>query len=228
MVRKSLLAVLALALIGLVVAGCGGGSSKPKAPPAPSDAQQVQSQVAAFFASSGPSGCNFLSQTYIANNYGGSLQNCQSQLQSSQSEPIQTAQQVQITGPTTATSTFWTQFHHDQMSVVKSNGKWLMDNLTSLDKRDVHTVVNQWEGAVGSATCNYYSQGFLQRVYNGSLTDCQQKHANDQAAPSPTNQDISVTNDGHATDTFQSGDKTFQLHLILKGQTWQIDDVTQH
>jgi serine/threonine protein kinase len=223
--------VLALVVVGVVVAvlaSSGGKKHHPVSPVAKTspDVALVRNAVNGWYNTSGSGACQYLSPANVQAVYGG-YAGCQKQLAGATATPVSGPQKVQVTGTLATDSGFTWEGHPMKITLVKQNGRWLIDTIDDADYDAIQTTVSNWDQTNGPDTCNFFTQHYLQNAYNGSLSQCQSQNASFSPSGIQGSQNINETSATQATDqvTLKNGKKV-QFSLVKQtDDKWLIDDI---
>jgi predicted Ser/Thr protein kinase len=223
--RKPWIAVLvglgALAVAGVVVVlVLGGGSS------GPTSKQLVKRVVARYWNASGSKACDYLSPRELSFEYGG-LAGCRKATANFLPSPIGGAQHISVTG-TNATDSATVSGHPWKLTLVKEDGRWLIDSRLNLDSVAIIKLGNSWAEASGPRVCDLYSPSNIKTHY-GSLSSCQASYKNEIASTVQGNQSITFQSASHATDYFKVSGLGLLKMLAAKqpSGSWLIDFITK-
>jgi hypothetical protein len=216
-------AVAAAAAIVVVVASGG----KPKTV---NNAQLVRRVVAGYWNASGSAECNYLSPRELSFEYGG-LAGCRKATANFLPSPISGQQHIQVIG-TNATDSAIVSGHPWKLTLVKQNGKWLIDSRDNKDSDAIQRLATAWTGARGSSICNLYSQANLNANYGGSLARCQAAYKTEAPGSVTGTQNISFQSATRATDYFKENfqGRTESLKMLAAKQSngsWLINLITK-
>jgi predicted Ser/Thr protein kinase len=217
----ALVGLAALAAAGAVVAilATGGKSG-------PTSRQLVRQVVTRYWNASGSTACNFLSPRELSFEYGG-LAGCQHATAKFLPSPINGPQHISVTG-TNATDSATVSGHPWKLTLVKEDGKWLIDSRLNLDSVAIIKLGNSWAQASGGSVCNLYSPSNIKTHY-GSLSACQASYKNEIASTVQGNHNITFQSGSHATDYFRVSGLGLLKMLAAKQPdgSWLIDFITK-
>jgi predicted Ser/Thr protein kinase len=223
--RRRWIAVLlglgALAAAGAVAAVLAlGGSS------GPTTKQLIRQVVTRYWNASGSTACNYLSPRELSFEYGG-LSGCRKATARFLPSPIDGPQRISIAG-TNATDSATVSGHPWKLTLVKQNGRWLIDSRLNLDTVAIIKLGNAWAQASGPSVCNLYSPSNIKTHY-GSLSSCQAAYRNEVASTVQGNQSITFQSGSRATDYLRVGGLGLLKMLAAKQSngSWLIDFITK-
>jgi serine/threonine protein kinase len=219
----AVLAVLgALAVAGAVVAVVVAGGSS-----GPSNTQLVNRAVSGYWSASGSTKCNYLSPRDLSAEYGG-LAGCRKAAANLLPAPISGPHHIRVNG-TNATDSVTVSGYPWRFTLVKENGKWLIDFRDNLAYDAVTKLANSWAGASGPSVCNLYSPKNISDHYGGSLSSCQAAYRNEVSSTVEGTQSVTFQSPTHATDYFATR-AAGPLKMLAAKQpngSWLIDFITR-